>query len=64
VMKMLTMGTAVSLMSINMALNGVAESPVIAGIFMTLTAINVVLAVWLLRSVDPAPTLNPGALAR
>lgn len=64
VMKMLTMGTAVSLMSINMALNGVAESPVIAGIFMTLTAINVVLAVWLLRCVDPAPTLNPGALAR
>lgn len=63
VMKMLTMGTAVSLMSINMALNGVAESPVIAGIFMTLTAINLVLALWLLRSVGPAQTLQSGALA-
>lgn len=63
VMKMLTMGTAVSLMTINMALNGVAESPVIGGIFMTLTAINALLGLWLLRSVIPAPTSRPIASA-
>jgi hypothetical protein len=52
VMKMLTMGTAVSVMGVNMALNGVPDSPAIVGIFLALTVINFVLAVLLLRSVD------------
>ncbi|MEW5869222.1 MAG: hypothetical protein AB1894_08110 [Chloroflexota bacterium] len=51
VMKLLTMGAAVSLMGLNMARVGVAVSAVELGIFPTLTLVNVVMAVLLLRSV-------------
>jgi hypothetical protein len=51
VMKMLTMGVAVSTMGINMALQGVPDSVVIVGIFITLTLTNMVLAVLLLKNV-------------
>jgi hypothetical protein len=50
-MKMLTMGVAVSSMGINEALNGVPDSMVIVGIFIGLTLVNIVLAVFLLRSI-------------
>jgi hypothetical protein len=53
VMKLLTMGVAVSAMGINMALNGVPDSVVILGIFITLTLVNMVLAVLLLKNVRP-----------
>jgi hypothetical protein len=56
VMKMLTMGTAVSTMGINMALNGYPDSPVLVGIFITLTLVNVIVAVFLLKNILP-----PGA---
>jgi hypothetical protein len=55
VMKMLTMGTAVSTMGINMALNGVPDSAALVGIFIGLTLTNLVMAVLLLRSVQPRP---------
>ena len=51
VMKMLTMGVAVSTMGINMALNGAPDSPIIVGIFLGLTLVNMVLAVLLLKSI-------------
>lgn len=63
VTKMLTMGTAVSLMGLNMARNGVADSPVIVAIFLTLTLINLVMAVLLLRSIEPRPAVRPAATA-
>jgi hypothetical protein len=53
VMKMLTMGVAVSTMGINMAFNGVPDSMVIVGIFIGLTLVNIVLAVFLLKSIRP-----------
>jgi hypothetical protein len=52
VMKMLTMGTAVSAMGINMALSGVAISPVELIVFPSLTLINLVMAVLLLKNVE------------
>jgi hypothetical protein len=51
VMKMLTMGVAVSTMGINQALQGVPESWVIVGIFITLTLVNMVLAALLLKNI-------------
>lgn len=51
VLKMLTMGTAVSAMGINMLLAGVPDSPFILIPFITLTLVNFVLAVLLLRDV-------------
>lgn len=54
VMKLLTMGFAVSGMGINMILQGVPDSPVVLGIFIGLTLVNVFLAFGLLRSVVPA----------
>ncbi|RPJ47969.1 MAG: hypothetical protein EHM21_07870 [Chloroflexi bacterium] len=51
VMKMLTMGVAVSTMGINMARNGTPDSPVIVGIFIGITLVNIVLAVFLLKDV-------------
>ena len=52
VMKFLMMGLAVSTMGINMWRMGVATSPVELAVFPTLTLINAVLAVLLLRSVS------------
>jgi hypothetical protein len=49
---MLTMGTAVSAMGINMALSGVAISPVELIVFPSLTLINLVMAVLLLKNVE------------
>jgi hypothetical protein len=60
VLKMVTMGTAVSVMGINMALNGVQDSLVMVGIFVMITVINFGLAVLLLRSV----MVQPPALSR
>lgn len=51
VMKMLTMGVAVSLMGINQAIQGVPESVVIVAIFITLTVINMLLAFLLLKNI-------------
>lgn len=60
VMKMLTMGVAVSTMGINMALQGVPDSMIIVGIFIVLTLINMVLAVLLLKNVKtPPPGMRP-----
>jgi hypothetical protein len=59
VMKLLTMGVAVSAMGINMALNGYPDSPVIVGIFISVTVMNVVLAALLLKSIK-APALTTG----
>lgn len=55
VMKMVTMGTAVSAMAINMALSGVPDSPIILIVFATLTVLNLIMAGLLLASVDPPP---------
>jgi len=41
-------------MGINMALNGVPDSAVILGIFITLTLVNIVLAVLLLKNIVPS----------
>lgn len=57
VMKMMTMGTAVSAMGINMALSGVAISPVELIVFPALTLINLVLAVILLKNVTTVQTV-------
>lgn len=64
VTKMLTMGTAVSLMGINMARNGAADSPILVGIFVTITAINVILAVLLLLSAGGQPAIRQTATVR
>jgi hypothetical protein len=53
------MGTAVSVMGINMALNGVQDSLVMVGIFVMITVINFGLAGLLLRSVDARPVMPP-----
>jgi hypothetical protein len=57
-MKFLTMGLAVSAMGINMALQGVPDSPVILILFLLITLVTVVLAVLLLKNV----VSEPGAL--
>jgi hypothetical protein len=51
-MKFLTMGLAVSVMGLNMARVGVPTSPVELVIFPTITLVNTVMAVVLLKSVD------------
>ena len=51
VLKFITMGLAVSMMSVNMALRGVAESLGIMVPFLAITLVNVVLAVLLLRNI-------------
>jgi len=55
VMKMLTMGFAVTGMGINMILNGVPESRALIGIFGMLALINLVLGIMLLKSVQTQP---------
>ncbi len=50
-MKMLTMGTAVSVMAVNMALHHVPVSIVELGVFPTLTLLNLGLAIALLKNV-------------
>jgi hypothetical protein len=55
VMKMLTMGFAVTGMALNMAANGAPESPVIVIIFGGLTLANLVLGIFLLKSVQSSP---------
>jgi hypothetical protein len=52
VMKFITMGLAVSTMSVNMALRGVAESLEIMVPFLAITLVNLILAVLLLRNVE------------
>lgn len=54
-MKFVTMGTAVSLMGLNMARTGVPVSAAELVIFPAITLINLVLAVLLLRSVTAGP---------
>ncbi len=56
-LKGLTMALAVSAMGVNMALAGVPDSPAILIPFLVLTAVNLVMAVLLLRHIDrpPAP---------
>jgi hypothetical protein len=63
VMKMLTMGTAVSTMGVNMALRGAPDSWVMVGIFIGITLVNFVLAVLLLRSVKTQPGLRPAIVS-
>ncbi len=55
VMKLLTMGTAVSVMGINMALAGVGVSPVELVMFPAITLANLVIAVFLLRAIQTKP---------
>jgi hypothetical protein len=52
IMKFLTMGLAVSTMSITMALRGVAENAGIVIPFLIIAMLNIVMAVFLLRSID------------
>jgi hypothetical protein len=52
-MKFITMGIAVSAMGINMALQGVPDSMALVGMFLMVTTVNLVLSVFLLRSVLP-----------
>jgi hypothetical protein len=60
VMKMLTMGFAVTGMALNMAANGAPESPVIVIIFGCLALANLVLGIILLKSIEsrPKPALS------
>ncbi|MCJ7701353.1 MAG: hypothetical protein MUO62_07205, partial [Anaerolineales bacterium] len=51
-MKGMTMGLAVSTMGLNMARLGVPVSPVELGMFLLITALNLVLAVVLLKNVQ------------
>ena len=55
VLKGLTLGLGVSAMGINMALAGVPDSAVLVGIFLFVTALNLIAAVLLLRSVSQQP---------
>ncbi len=61
VMKAITLGLAVSAMTINMAIAGVPESLGMMIPFLVITAINLVIAVLLLRNVStqPNPSLRP-----
>lgn len=59
VLKLLTLGAAVSAMSINMLLTGVTISLVELLIFPTLTLLNLALAVLLLRNIDRRPRAAP-----
>jgi len=52
VMKFITMGTCVSAMAINMTLSGVAPSPILLIAFPTLTLLNLVMAVLLLKNIE------------
>jgi hypothetical protein len=52
IMKFLTMGTAVSLMGVNMARVGVPINVVEMAIFPTITLVNIIMVVILLRNVD------------
>lgn len=52
VLKGLTLSLAVSAMGISMALNGVPDSPVLLAVFLTLTVLNLVVAVVLLKNVE------------
>ena len=54
VMKFLTYGIAVSAMGVSELLSGVQDSWVVLAVFLTLTAVNVALAVSILRNVDRA----------
>ncbi len=53
VMKFLTMGTAVSLMALNMAVAGVQADPIFLVVFPALTLTNLLMAVLLLKSIQP-----------
>jgi hypothetical protein len=55
VMKFLTMGAAVSAMGIYMLLSGVEVSVVELGVFPTITVVNAILAILLLKDVQKAP---------
>jgi hypothetical protein len=63
VLKLVTMGLAVSAMALNMARSGVAISMVELVVFPTMTLANLVIAALLLRAVSPsAETLLSGAM--
>ncbi|HZW04587.1 MAG TPA: hypothetical protein VFF68_11715, partial [Anaerolineaceae bacterium] len=55
VLKIITMGLAVSAMAINMARAGTPENPVIAGVFLALTLVNLVMAFHLLKNIQDTP---------
>jgi hypothetical protein len=52
VLKGLTMALAVSTMGVNMALNGVPDSPILLTIFLILTLLNLIMAVSLLKNIE------------
>lgn len=62
VMKFITMGLSVSAMGINQALQGAPGSPAVVGVFIAITAANLVLAVLLLRSIDEKEVLSSRGL--
>jgi hypothetical protein len=61
VMKMLTMGTAVSAMGINLALSGAPISMVELVMFPSITLVNVLMAVLLLKNIQSPKTAVPMA---
>ena len=54
VLKFVTMGSAVTAMGINMVLAGVPASPIELAVFPTITLLNLVMAVLLLKNIKPA----------
>jgi hypothetical protein len=54
-LKGVTLGLAISVMSINMSLKGVGESLAIMVPFLVITLLNLVMAIVLLRHIDPSP---------
>jgi hypothetical protein len=60
-MKGVTLGLGVSAMAINMALKGVADSPVIIVMFLLITALNLLMAGLLLKNVQAPPAVEAGA---
>jgi hypothetical protein len=61
VMKGLTMGLAVSAMGLNAALRGAPDSPVIVGMFILITVLNLAAAIVLLRHVREPEAAPAGA---
>jgi hypothetical protein len=56
VFKFITMGSAVSAMGINMVLAGVSASPIELAVFPSITLLNLVMAVLLLKNIQKNPT--------
>ncbi len=53
-LKGVTLGLAVSVMTVNMALRGAGESPVIVVPFLIITFLNIIMAVILMRHIQPS----------